>query len=164
MTDQYRPYLHRDNTPAVVPDKDNYHLSTDLADEAIRQIGELNAMSPDRPFYLHFAPAAGHSPHQAPKEWIDRYSGAFDHGWDVERERVLARQKQLGVVPESTVLPPSNPGVAAWDSLPENERKLYARMQEVYAGYLSHTDAQIGRVLDHLEQLGILDNTVVMLC
>jgi arylsulfatase A-like enzyme len=164
MTDQYRPYLHRDNTPAAVPDADDYHLSADLADEAIRQIGELNAMSPDRPFYLHFAPAAGHSPHQAPKEWIDRYSGAFDHGWDVERERVLERQKQLGVVPASTKLPPSNPGVVAWDSLPESERRLYARMQEVYAGYLSYTDAQIGRVLNHLEELGILDNTVVMLC
>lgn len=164
MTDQYRPYLHRDNTPAQVPDDPDYHLSSDLADEAIRQIGELVALSPDRPFYLHFAPAAGHSPHQVPSEWSDAYRGAFDHGWDVERARILERQIELGIVAPGTVLPPSNPGVPAWDSLPEAERRLYARMQEVFAGYLTHVDAQIGRMLDHLDEIGVLDDTVVMLC
>lgn len=166
MTDQYRPYLHRDNTPAEVPGLggEGYHLTTDLANEAIRQIGELNALAPNRPFYLHFATAGGHSPHQAPAEWIERYRGAFDHGWDEERRRILGRQIELGVVPADTVLAPSNPGVQAWSDLPEDERRLYARMQEVFAGYLSFTDHEIGRVLDHLEQLGILDNTVVMLC
>ena len=164
MTDQYRPYLHRDNTPVPVPDDPKYHLSADLADEAIRQLGELVALSPDRPFYLHFAPAAGHSPHQVPSEWSDEYRGAFDHGWDVERARILDRQIQLGVVAPGTVLPASNPGVPAWESLPEPERRLYARMQEVFAGYLTHVDAQIGRILDHLEEIGVLDDTVVMLC
>lgn len=164
MTDQYRPYLHRDNSPVAVPDDPGYHLSSDLADEAIRQLGELVALSPERPFYLHFAPAAGHSPHQVPSEWSEAYRGAFDHGWDEERARIHRRQIELGIIAPGTVLPPSNPGVVAWDSLPESERRLYVRMQEVFAGYLSHIDAQIGRILDHLENVGVLDDTVIMLC
>jgi len=165
-TDQYRPYLHRDNTAAPVPNGggDGYHLMTDLANEAIKQICELHAMAPLRPFYLHFATAAGHSPHQVPARWIEPYKGEFDHGWDEERTRIHQRQIELGVIPPGTVLPPSNPGVKEWATLPEHERRLYARMQEVFAGYLSFTDFEIGRVLRTLEELGILDNTIVMLC
>lgn len=163
--DQYAPELYRDNTPLESPAsaRDDYHLSEDLVDESIRRIGELSSAAPKKPFMLYLAFGAAHAPHQAPREWIDAYRGAFDHGWDVERERVLQRQIELGVVPPGTRLPPSNPGVQPWDSLSDDERRLYARMMEAFAGFMSHTDAQIGRLVDYLEQIGRLDDTVIVL-
>lgn len=165
-TDQYAPELCRDNSPTAPPRTadEGYHLSADLVDESIRQVRDLRAVAPHRPFFLYLGFGAGHAPHQAPREWIDSYRGAFDAGWDVERERVLARQIETGVMPAGTRLGPSNPGVPAWDSLSADERRLAARMMEVYAGFISHTDAQIGRLLDALERTGDLDDTVVLLC
>lgn len=164
-TDQFNPELYRDNSPVEPPtDRRDYHLSADLVDEGIRQIRDLRAIAPNRPFFLYLATGACHAPHQAPREYIDRYRGAFDHGWDVERERILARQIESGVMPAGTELGTSNPGVVEWESLSDDERRLAARMMEVYAAFLTYTDEQIGRLLDALDELGIADDTVVMLC
>lgn len=163
-TDQYAPELVRDNTPAPSPSQAYYHLSEDLVDEAIRQISDHTSLAPHRPFYLHLAFGAGHAPHQVPSKWIEKYKGAFDHGWDVERQRTLDRQIESGVMPPATQLGPRNPGVQEWDSLSVDDQQLYARMMEVYAGFISHTDAQVGRLLDAVEQLEISSNTLVMLC
>lgn len=163
--DQYRPELMRDNSvtsPPATPEE-GYHLSEDLADESIRQLDELCSLAPRTPFFHYLAFGAAHSPHQVPEEWTERYRGAFDHGWDVERERVLQRQIDSGVLPPETRLGHSNPGVEAWNDLPSSEQALYARMMEVFAAYMEHTDAQIGRVLDHLKRIGTLDDTVVIL-
>lgn len=163
-TDQYAPELHRDNSPVQAPTTatQGYHLSADLIDESISGIRDLRAMAPVRPFFLYLATGAGHAPHQAPAEWVDTYRGMFDHGWDIERDRVLQRQIAEGVIDPGTRLGPSNPGVPAWDTLEPEQRRLYARMMEVYAGFLSYTDAQIGRLLDTLEEIGELDSTIVM--
>jgi len=165
-TDQYAPELFRDNSPTRPPRSadEGYHLSADLVDESVRQIRDLRATAPYRPFFLYLATGCGHAPHQAPREWIDQYRGAFDHGWDVERERILARQIEMGIMPPGTRLGPSNPGVPAWADLTGEQRRLAARMMEVYAGFLTYTDAQIGRLLDTLEATGDVDDTVVMLC
>jgi len=163
-TDQYAPELVRDNSPVDEQRAEGYHLTTDLIDESIRQIKSHVSVAPHRPLYLHLALGAGHAPHQAPREWTDAYRGAFDHGWDREREIILARQIGMGIMPAGTRLGPSNPGVEAWDSLSADDQRLFARMMEVYAGFLSHTDAQLGRLVGCLDELGILDDTLIMLC
>lgn len=165
-TDQFAPELYRDTQPADPPAKpeDGYHLSQDLVDETIRRIGDLRAMSPHRPFLGYLAFGCGHAPHQAPREWIDRYRGSFDHGWDEERERILARQVAAGVMPRGTLLGQSNPGVRPWTDLSADEQRVAARMMEVFAGFVSYTDAQIARLLDFLDRIGEADNTIVMLC
>ncbi len=164
-TDQYGPSLTVDNHRAEPPATaaEGYHLSEDLADRAIQLITDQTSVDPAKPFFCYLAFGACHAPHQAPRAFIDKYRGRFDHGWDVERERVLARQKETGLVPASTELAPRNPGVKPWDELTADERRLFARMQEVYAGFLDHTDHQIGRVLDLLERVGRLDDTLVVL-
>ena len=164
-TDQYRPDLARDNTTLSlpVPDRPGYHLSEDLVDEAITQIRDLRGLAPAKPFFLYLGFGAGHAPHQAPREWIERYRGAFDHGWDEERVQILQRQIGLGIFPPGTELGESNPGVADWAALSSEQRQVFARMMEVYAGFISHTDAQIGRLLDVLDQVGATQDTVVML-
>lgn len=165
VADQYTPELVRDNslTRAPAEPRDGYHLSADLVDESIAQLAELQALAPGLPFFHYLAFGAAHAPHQVPAEWIDRYRGAFDHGWDRERELVLQRQIDLGVMPPGTRLGPPNPGVVLWDDLSDAERHAYARMMEVYAGFVEHTDAQIGRLLDHLDRTGALDDTLVLL-
>ncbi len=119
-------------------------------------------MTRSKPFFMYYAPVAMHTPHQAPKEWIDKYKGAFDDGWDVYREKTLARQKEMGLVPENTELPPREPEVQPWADLTADQKKLYTRMMEVFAGYLEHTDYHLGRLIDFLEDLGELDNTLIM--
>jgi arylsulfatase len=163
-TDQYTPSLVHDNhqvEPPATPDE-GYHLTEDLADRTIEFIGDAKQVDPDKPFFTYFCPGACHAPHQVPKEWADKYEGEFDMGWDEAREQILKRQKQMGVVPEDTDLSPQNPDVDRWDSLSDDEQRLYARMMEVFAGFLEHTDAQIGRILDYLEELGELENTLVI--
>ena len=140
---------------------DGYHLTDDLADRAITWINEHQTIEPTRPFFLYFAPGATHSPHHAPPEYIERYRGVFDDGWDVIRDETLARQIEIGVVPEGTTLPPRNQGVRAWDELSDDERAVYARQMEVYAAFVDHTDDQIGRLLDHLRASGVFDDTLV---
>ncbi len=163
-TDQFHPELVRDNTPLSVPEisSEGYHLTQDLADEIIGLVSDHVAMAPLRPFFCYFTPGACHTPHQAPPAWLAHYRGRFDDGWDVERERVLARQLELGVVPPGTELAPPNPGVHPWADLGSDEQRLYARMMEAYAAFLSHTDEQLGRVLEHLDRVGVADNTVVL--
>ena len=164
-TDQYRPDLIDDNHQVPVPrtPDEGYHLTEDLADHAIGYLKDLRAYSADKPFFLYVAPGACHAPHQAPASYIEPYRGRFDHGWDAWREEVFARQTASGLLPTGTELSGRPTWVPAWDSLSPDQRRLYARMMEVYAGFLTHTDAQVGRVLDFVERMGELDNTVVLI-
>ena len=164
-TSQWEPDLWEDNHKTDPPGRpeDGYHLNADLADHAIEWINAQKAATPNKPFFMYYCTGAMHSPHHAPVEWIDRYSGVFDEGWDVIREQTLEKQKELGVVPPGTELPPRNPGVRAWDSLTGDEKRLFARQMEVYAAYLSHTDHHVGRLIDFLETEGVLDDTLVIL-
>ena len=164
-TDQFHPELVYDNhhvDPPALPE-DGYHLSEDLVDHAIQFVHDTKSIRPDRPFFMYLAFGATHAPHQAPAAYLDKARGRFDEGWDVIRERSFARQQKLGLLPAGTQLAPRNPGVEPWDSLPENHRLLAARLQEAFAAFLEHTDAQIGRLLQDLEALGELDNTVIFL-
>jgi arylsulfatase A-like enzyme len=164
-TNQWTPDLVSDNgfvDPPARPE-DGYHLTEDLAARAIRLIQDQQQATPARPFFLYFATGATHAPHHAPRPWIERYRGAFDDGWDAWRERVFARQIDSGVVPPDTTLTERPPWVQEWAALPGEERRLYARMMEVFAGFLSHTDEQIGRLVRHLETIGVLDDTLIML-
>jgi arylsulfatase len=164
-TDQYYPELTYDNHPVYPPKnpEQGYHLTEDLVDHAIEFISDQKSINPDTPFFMYFAPGAMHYPHQAPKEYIDKYRGRFDEGWDVIRERYFQNQLELGIIPSNTTLSPRNPGVKAWDDLGENEKLFMCRLQETWAGFLDHTDAQIGRLIDHLRETDQLDNTVIIL-
>jgi arylsulfatase A-like enzyme len=164
-THQYYPELVEDNHQIEPPrtPEEGYHLTEDLVDRAISFIASAKQVAPNKPFFMYFCPGAMHAPHHVAKEWSDRYAGAFDDGWEAYRERALERQKELGIVPADTELSRHDPDVPRWDSLPSEERRLYARMMEVYAGFLTHTDHNVGRLLDFLEEFGELDNTLVML-
>jgi len=164
-TNQWTPDLVRDNQfvePPRTPEQ-GYHLTEDLADTAIRFIQDQQQATPGRPFFCYLATGAMHAPHHAPPEWIERYRGHFDLGWDAWRDALFARQVQEGVVPPGTILTERPSWVEAWDSCAPDARRVYARMMEVFAGFLSHTDAQIGRVLSFLSDTGQLDNTLVMI-
>jgi arylsulfatase A-like enzyme len=140
-----------------------YHLSEDFVDRAGAMIRDQQAVNPERPFFLYLGFGAAHWPHHVPEAYVRPYQGRYDHGWDAVREERLARQKALGIVPPETELAPRNADVRPWDDLSADERRLFARMQEVYAGFVAHTDAQIGRLVAYLERLGILDNTLIVL-
>jgi arylsulfatase len=161
-THQFAPMLFQDNQWVAPPTDDYYHLSADLADHAITYLSDLRAVEADTPFFLYFALGACHSPHHAPKEWIDRYAGHFDDGWDVWRERTFARQHELGLLAPGTELSPRPPWVPAWDELPADEQRVAARFMECFAGFLSHADSQVGRVLEFLESIGERDDTLVV--
>ncbi len=163
-THQYYPDLVYDNhrvSPPRTPEQ-GYHLTEDLVDRAIELVADAKQIAPDKPFFMYFCTGAAHAPHQVPKEWIDRYEGMFDDGWDAYREKVFARQRELGFVPPNTKLSARDPDVAAWDDCTPDEKRLYARMMEVYAAFLEHTDHHIGRLLDYLAATGQLDNTLIM--
>ncbi|GGD58618.1 arylsulfatase [Paenibacillus nasutitermitis] len=164
-TNQFSPVLHQDNHEVMAPKSaaDGYHLTEDLTDKAIEYVRDQKAAAPDKPFFLYLAYGATHDPHHAPKEYIDKYKGKFDEGWDIIREQWFERQKQLGLIPANTKLPPPNPGVQAWASLSEDQRRLYAKSQEAFAGFLDHTDYHIGRVLQFLQEIGQFENTVIVL-
>jgi len=162
-TNQWKPSLVYDNHRVETPDRPGYHVSEDIVDKSIEFMLDQKQANPNKPAFLWMAFGAGHAPHHAPKEYIEKYKGKFDKGWDKVREEVLNRQKEMGVVPQDTELAPSNPRVKPWDTLSDDEKKLFARMQEVYAGFLDHTDHQIGRFVDFLEEIGELDNTLIML-
>ena len=161
-TNQFAPDLVIDNTPLRFAPPAGYHLTEDLIDRAIGLVTDLRTADPDKPFFLYLALGACHAPHQAPPEWIERYRGRFDDGWDVWRARTLARQIALGIVPPGTALSSRPSWVQEWASLPAEERAAYARMMEVYAGFLSHTDHHLGRLLDFLAESGELDRTLVV--
>ncbi len=161
-TNQIRPYLYENRTPVGQQTDDDYFLSVDLADKSIDWLQQAEAIQPDKPWMMYLAPAATHSPHQAPKELIDKYEGKFDGGWDEYRERTLARQKKMGLVPENTQLTERSEGLPAWDSLNEDQKKLSARMMEVFAAYGEHVDQQVGRVLDYIRTLADAENTMII--
>jgi arylsulfatase A-like enzyme len=180
-TNQWYPDLVYDNHPIEPPASpdEGYHLTTDLTDRALAFIRDAKAVAPEKPFFLYFCPGACHAPHHVPKEWADGFAGKFDMGYEAYREQVFERQKKLGIMPEHAELSPINPyldqtstsgkpwpeldTVRPWDSLSDDEQRLFARMAEVYAGFLAHADSEIGRLLDHLEESGELENTLIVL-
>ncbi|MGK2929620.1 MAG: arylsulfatase [Acidimicrobiales bacterium] len=163
-TDQFHPDLVCDNHPIDPPGRpeDGYHVSEDLVDQLLRMISDSKGVRPDKPFFAYLPFGATHAPHQAPPDYLAKYRGKYDEGWDVVRQRWFERQLELGVIPEGTELAPRNPGVDAWDALPENQQRLAARLQEAFAAFLDHTDDQIGRLVEGLRHLGQLDNTVLV--
>ena len=181
-TNQWYPDLVHDNHPVDQPrtPAEGYHLTEDLTDKALEFIRDANAVAPEKPFFLYYAPGACHAPHHAPKEWIEKFKGRFDMGYEAIREQTLANQRKLGIVPADTELPPLNPigdetrtgpegkpfpmldVTRPWDSLNDEEKRLFARMAEVYAGFLAHADHHIGRLLDYLEQNDLLANTLII--
>ena len=163
-TDQFHPDLVADNHPIEPPAKpeDGYHVSEDLVDQLLKMVSDAKGVRPDRPFFAYLPFGATHAPHQAPASYMEKYRGRYDEGWDIIRERWFQRQIELGVIPPDTQLAPRNPGVDAWDDLPENQQKLACRLQEAFAAFLDHTDDQIGRVIDGLREQGQLDNTIVV--
>jgi arylsulfatase A-like enzyme len=162
-TDQWKPYLFRDHTQ-ITPwvGRKDYNLTTDLADEAIKHMRDLNASAPDKPFLVYYVPGGTHSPHQPKKEWIQKFKGKFDMGYEKLREQIFANQKKLGVVPENAQLTPWPAEIPKWDSLSELQKKLYARQAEVFAGYAAYTDYEIGRVIQSVQDMGKLDNTLII--
>lgn len=183
-TNSYYPDLVSDNHQVEPPGRpeDGYHLADDMADKAVQFIRDAKVVDPDKPFFMYLAPQAGHAPHLVPLEWADRYKGVFDDGYEAIREGILARQIALGLLPEGTELSPINPHgepgrtgpdgqpwplldtVRPWDTLNDDERTMFTRMAEVFAGYISYYDDRLGRVLDYLEESGQIDNTLIIVC
>jgi arylsulfatase len=163
-THQYYPDLVYDNHDVDPPrtPEEGYHVTEDLVDKAISFIADAKQVAPSKPFFLYFCTGAMHAPHHVPKEWADRYKGKFDDGWEAYREKTFARQKELGVVPKDAELSRHDPDVKPWEECSAEEKKLYARMMEVYAGFLTHTDHHIGRLLSFLKSIDEFDNTLVM--
>ena len=162
-TNQWFPALYLNTTP-VEPDKtpeEGYHLTEDLTNQAIKWIRQQKSLTPDKPFFTYFAPGATHAPHHVPKEWIDKYKGKFDQGWDKLREEIFARQKKLGVIPPDCQLTERSTGIPAWDTISPEMKPVLLRQMEVYAGFLEHTDHHVGRLIDALEDLEILDDTLI---
>lgn len=162
-TDQWHPAAFEGTRPIETPTHDpKYHLDADLADHAISWIQQQNSLAPDKPFFVYYAPGLTHAPHHAPKEWIAKFKGQFDQGWDKVREETLARQIKLGVVPPNTKLTARPKEIPSWDSRTADEKKLFAHMMEIYAGCLAFVDYNIGRVLDAVETTGKMDNTLII--
>lgn len=161
-TNQWHPLVYDGVTPVDVPDENpDYHFTTDMTNQAIAWVSTQQSLTPDKPFYMYFATGATHAPHHAPKEYISKYKGKFNDGWDKLREKTLANQKKLGVVPEGTVLAPKPADIKDWDKLSADEKRLFAKQMEVFAGFAEHTDHEVGRLIDALQALGELDNTLV---
>ena len=164
-TSQWEPTLWENTTPISPPHVENYedfHLTEAMADKAVTWMRRHRAMNPDRPFLMWWTPGAVHGPHHVAKQWADKYQGKFSDGWDAYQQRIFDRQKAMGWIPAKTKLAPRPEGMPAWEDLPENERAFQARLMEVFAGFLEHTDVQVGKLIDELETQGIRDNTLVM--
>jgi arylsulfatase A-like enzyme len=161
-TSQWEPRLYQNLNPIEPPEGEGYHLSEDLADNAISWLRQHRAYAADRPFFMYWAPGAAHGPHHVAKEWADKYTGAFDDGWDAYRERVFARQKATGWIPAEAELTPRAESMQGWADIPEQQRPFQRRLMEVFAGFLEHVDVQIDRVLDELDRQGVAENTMVI--
>jgi arylsulfatase A-like enzyme len=160
-TNQWAPLIYDGMSQVEVPKDPNYHFTTDMANKSIEWVQAQKSLTPDKPFFMYFAPGATHAPHHVSKEWIDKYKGKFDGGWDKMREETLARQIKLGVVPAGTKLAPKPEAIKDWDKLSADEKKLFARQMEVYAAFGEQTDYEIGRLIDGIEATGQLDNTLI---
>ena len=162
-TSQWAPAIVENTRPIEPPHDDpDYNFDEDMANRAIAWLRMQKAVAPNKPFFAYYAPGTAHAPHHAPKEWIEKFKGKFDQGWDEQREQTFAKQKEMGIIPANTELTVRSPGIEAWDSLNDDQRKVFARMMEVYAGALSHADHQIGRIIDAIEEMGELENTLVI--
>ncbi len=164
-TNQWYPAIYEGTTP-IEPEKtpeEGYHFTEDMTDKAIKWTRQQKALMPDKPFFMYFAPGACHAPHHVPKEWIDKYKGKFDQGWDKLREETFARQKKLGVIPADAILTARPAEIPAWDETPQNMRPIFAREMEVYAAFLEHVDHHLGRLIDSLKDLEVLDDTLIYL-
>jgi arylsulfatase len=159
-TNQFSPVLHDGTAPVHLPGDPDYHFTTDMTNQAITWMRSQQSLTPDKPFYMYFATGATHAPHQVPADWVDRYKGKFDDGWDVYREQTLARQIELGVVPAGTKLASKPADIADWDTLSADEQRLYALQMEVFAAFAEHTDHEVGRLVDAIEAMGEMDNTL----
>jgi arylsulfatase A-like enzyme len=160
-TDQWYPLVYDGVTRVNPPAVEGYHFTTDMTNQAIGWVKAQQSLTPDKPFFVYFATGAVHAPHHVPKEWADKYKGKFDRGWDQVRQETIERQKKLGVVPADTRLAPRPEDIVAWDSLPADNRRLFARQAEVFAGFLEQTDYEVGRLIDAIDEIGELDNTLV---
>ena len=161
-TNQWAPLIYDGVTLVETPEDPNYHFTNDMTNQAISWVRFQKALSPDKPFFIYYAPGATHAPHHVPKEWIEKYKGKFDQGWDKIREWTLERQKKLGIVPEDTKLAPKPKDIKDWDKLSVDEKKLFTRQMEVYAGFAEQTDYEAGRLISAIEKLGALDNTIIV--
>ena len=162
-TNQWDPAIVENTVPIEPPEDDpNYNFDEDMADKAIAWLRMQHAVAPNKPFFCYYATGTAHAPHHAPKEWINKFKSEFDQGWDKVRNETLARQKELGVVPAGTRLTERSKGIPAWDSLNDREKEVYGRMMEVYAAALAHADYQFGRLIDTIQEMGELDNTLVV--
>jgi len=159
-TDQWYPLIYDGVTRVTPPKMKEYHFTTDMTNQAINWVKAQQSMTPDRPFFVYYAPGAVHAPHHVPKKWADKYKGQFDEGWDKVREKAFARQKAMGMIPANTKLPPKARGIKDWDALTANEKKLFARQAEVFAGFVEQTDHEIGRLTSAIEEIGEMDNTL----
>ncbi len=162
-TDHWAPSIYDGVAPVTVPEDPNYHFLTDMTDQTVAWIGYQKALTPDKPFFAYYAPGAVHAPHHVPVDWIAKWKGKFDEGWDVMRQQILDRQIQLGVVPKGTQLAPKPEAIPDWVTLSGEEKRLFTRQAEVYAAFLDMTDHSVGRVINAIEQTGQLDNTLIML-
>lgn len=161
-TSQWEPRLYENQIAVEPPHDEKYHLTEDMVEKGLAWVKRHQAFSPDKPFLMYWAPGGVHGPHHIFPEWADKYKGKFNDGWDKYRERVFARQKQLGWIPADTKLTPRDETMASWDSIPEAEKPFQRRLMEVFAGFVEHTDTQVGKLVDGLEQLGVRDNTIIL--
>ena len=162
-TNQWAPAIVENTRPVEPPrDDPNYNFDRDMANKAIAWLRMQKAVAPNKPFFVYYAPGTAHAPHHAPKEWIEKFKGKFDQGWDKQREETFARQKATGIIPPNTDLTVRSSGIDAWDTLNDDQKKVFARMMEVYAAALAHADHQMGRIVDAITEMGELDNTFII--
>ena len=160
-TDQWYPLIYDGITKVTPPKMENYHFTVDMTNQAIGWVKAQQSMTPDKPFFVYFATGAVHAPHHVPKEWIDKYKGKFDAGWDDIREKTIARQKEMGMIPANTKLPPKPKDIKDWDALTADEQRLFIRQAEVFGGFLEQTDHEVGRLIATIEEIGEMDNTLI---
>jgi len=161
-TSQYEPMLFENTNPISAPHDPTYHLTEDMAEKAIRWMRTSRTLEPDSPFFLYFTPGAVHGPFHIFKEWADKYAGKFDEGWEALRQVTFEQQKAMGWIPKDSTLNPLHEGMQKWDDIPKSQREFQTRLMEIYAGFLEHTDVQYGKIVDELEQQGVLDNTIIL--
>ncbi|MFD1292778.1 arylsulfatase [Lutibacter holmesii] len=161
-TSQYEPRLFENYNPVEPPHDPKYHLTEDMADKGLKWLGEHKAYAPDKPFFMYWSPGAVHGPHHVFKEWSEKYKGKFDEGWDAYRERVYKRQLEMGIIPEGTLLTPRDSTMVAWKDIPEKERAFQLRLMEIFAGFVEHTDHQVAKLIDGMDEMGYKDNTIVI--